>query len=87
MDRIFDGKYHYNKRFFTMERADREQHYKGVRIVSVTSYTEGDYDHKHRYYEVTYPNGDVSMWGINKRGGNITDLKAYIDFKIKYGEL
>lgn len=87
MERVLDGKYHYNPEYFTMERADREQTYKGVRIVSVTSYVEGDYAHRHRYYEITYPNGKVTIIGINKRGGNITELKDYIDFKIKSGEL
>ena len=38
MERVFDGKFHYNSSYYSMERADREQTYKGVKIVSITSY-------------------------------------------------
>ena len=87
MERIFDGKFHYNANWYTMERADTEQTYKGVKIVSVTSYLDGRPHNRTRFYEVTWPDGHKSIHHINKRGDNIASLKQYIDFKIKYNEI
>ena len=86
MERIFDGKYHYNADMYAWERADREQYYRGIRIVSVTSYLDGRPHNHHRFYELTWPNGKQAIFGINKRGGNITEIKEWIDFKYKYNE-
>lgn len=87
MDRIFDGKFHYNASQYSFERADREQTYEGVKIVSITSYLDGRPRDRKRFYEVTWPDGHVSIHGINKRGDNIASLKRYIDFKKKYNEI
>lgn len=82
MERIFDGKFRWNEEQYEWERADREQFYKGVRIVSVTAYYEGRPHDRHRHYALTWPDGSYSMYGIDKRGGNITALKGVIDRKL-----
>ena len=85
MERIFDGKYHYNEEMYSWERADREQWYKGIKIVSVTYHYEWCSDN-HRFYECTWKDGTTSSFRMNKRF-TFQDLKNYIDFKEKYGEL
>ena len=79
MERVFDGKYHWNEESYSWERADKEQWYKGWRIVSVSSKDSDNKSH-HRFYELTDTNGAVGQIGINKRGGNIGEIKNMIDF-------
>lgn len=83
-------KFVYNEEMHEYERVDRVQEYKGIKIETLT--THGDYynpkdRHNTRSYRLTYPDGRTSLFPINKRGGNIKNLKEYIDFKIKYNEL
>lgn len=83
MERVFDGKYHWNEEMYEWERADKEQWYKGCRIVTVTSHQEMDHlgrIYNHRFYEITTPDGHVGQIGINKRGGNIVNVKQLIDY-------
>ena len=84
MERVFDGKYHWNSKYWQYERADRVQTYKGVKIVSIKTHPEGSIEGG-RYYEVTWPSGRVSSWGM-KKGYNLKTLKEYVDWKIKYNE-
>lgn len=83
-------KFVWNEETKDWERVDRVQEYKGVQIKTVTyhwGYIEPLRIRNHRKYVLTYPNGRVAEWGINKRGGNIKELKEYIDFQIKYGRI
>ena len=84
MERIYDGKYHFNEDYCWWERAEKEQEYKGIKIISVT--THGDFENapRHRYYIVIWGKNNESIYPINKRGSNIKSLKQYIDFKQKY---
>ncbi len=83
-----DNLYHWNEEYSQWERVDRVQEYRGCRIESLSTHDDSDKPIYHREYRTTYPNGFVAYTRINKRkGGNIKDIKAYIDFKIKYGEL
>lgn len=84
------NKFIYNEEMYQWERVDRVQEYRGVQIETLTIHNDY-YDPKdrvnHREYRVTYPSGKIIYTRINKRpGGNINDLKSYIDFKIKYNE-
>ena len=83
-------KFIYNDEMHEYVRVDKVQEYKGIKIETLT--THGDYFNtrnirNHRSYRLTYPDGRTSTFPINKRGGNIKNLKEYIDFKIKYNEL
>lgn len=81
------NKFFYNDETHAWERVDRTQDYKGVKIETITYHNDYDFAENHREYRVTYPSGRVAHFPINKRaGGNIKDLKAYIDFKIKYNK-
>lgn len=83
-----DNLYHWNKEYYQWERVDRVQEYRGCRIESLSTHDDSGRKIYHRWYRTTYPDGHVTYTMINKReGGNIKDLKEYIDFKIKYGEL
>ena len=85
MERVFDGKYHWNKDYWQYERADKVQMYKGVKIISIKTHPEGSIEGG-RYYEVTWPDGHVGSWRM-KKGHSLKTLKEYIDFKAKYNEL
>ena len=76
-------KYKYNEETYQWERIDREQTYKGVKIQTITYHADGYGQKNHREYRVTWLDGRESWFGINKRGGNIKELKEYIDFKTK----
>ena len=67
------------------ERIDRVQKYKNHTILSVTFHYDSDMERliRHRIYRVIKPNGDSFEFYINKRGGNIKELKKYIDLKEK----
>ncbi len=80
MERVFDGKFHYNEESHAWERADREQHYKGVKIVSITYHLDSLTGRvgNHRLYELTWWDDRVGQIPINKRC-NIKDVKKLID--------
>lgn len=65
------------------ERIDRIQKYKNYTILSISFYYDSYRERpiKHRIYRVIKPSGDSFDFDINKRGGNIKELKEYIDFK------
>lgn len=78
-------KYIYNESYFQWERVDRIQEYKGNTIETITSH--GDYANapNHREYRVTFQDGHTTYFPINKRpGGNIKDLKMWLDYRAKY---
>ena len=76
-------KYHYNEHMFQWERIDKTQIYKGVKIETITSHADCSNAPRHREYRVTWIDGTESYFRINKRGGNIKELKMYIDFKTR----
>ena len=80
-------KYHWNPESYEWERVDRVQNYKGHEICTVSTHDDThDYRSYHRHYRVTCPSGRSFIWGINKRGGNIKELKGYIDFNIRHND-
>ena len=80
--------YKWNASRYQWERVDRVQEYKGIKIETVHSHADSYNAPRHRDYRVTWPDGTKTDFPINKRsGGNIKDLKMYIDFKIKYGRI
>lgn len=80
------NKYTWNEEFYQWERLERVQEYKGCKIETLRTHDDSDDPVYHREYRTTYPSGKVTHTFINKRaGGNIKDLKEYIDFKVKYG--
>lgn len=80
--------YKWNNELYRYERIDRTQEYKGCKIETLSTHNDSDNPTFHREYRLTYPSGRVSYWTINKRkGGNIKDIKEYIDFKTKYGKI
>lgn len=84
-----DGLFHHNEEMHCWERLDRVQNYRGHIIKTVTYHQEGTVGRQenHREYIVEFPSGRVSIFGINKRGGNIKELKEYIDFNIKHNRV
>lgn len=73
-------KYHWNEKHFQWERIDHVQQYKGYEIQTVSTHDDNhNYWSYHRHYWVICPTGRTFMWGINKRGGNIKNLKSHID--------
>ena len=85
MATAIQNKFHWNDETSSYERVDRTQEYRGHKIESITYHFEGaDYWDNHREYRVTFPSGRTALFGINKRGGNIKNLKEWIDFNIKY---
>lgn len=84
------NKYHWNEKHQQWERIDREQEYRGIRIISITYHWE-TLDplniRNHRMYRLIWPDGHESEFGINKRGGNIKDIKEWLDFKARHNEL
>lgn len=81
-------KYVWNEIFYQWERVDRVQYYRGFKIETLSTHDDRDRPIYHREYRTTYPDGKVVYTRINKRrGGNIADLKQYIDFKLKYNEI
>lgn len=79
MDRL----YHYNEEMCQWERVDNTQFYKGVKIETVTSHVGIHGYRNHREYRITYKDGTVQWFPINKRGCNIKNLKECLDFKVK----
>ena len=77
-------KFTYNDQSHAWERVDRIQNYGGCKIETVTYHADYFGADNSREYRVTWPDGHQSVFGINKRGGNIKELKKYIDFKAKY---
>ena len=77
---MMENKYSYNEEMYQWERVDKVQHYKGYKIETISTHDDS-WQSKHREYRVTAPNNHVSYFGINKRGGNITSLKYWIDTK------
>ena len=82
-----DGKYHWNERYYQWERADRVQEYMGCTITTITTHDDS-HTWSHREYRITFPNGEECDFRINKRaGGNIKDLKEWLDWKEREGTL
>ena len=79
-------KYIYNEETYEWERVDKVQYYKGIKIETIATHDNAHKVH-HREYRVYWPDGKTSDWTINKRGGNIKNLKGYIDFRFRYGEI
>lgn len=80
-----DNLYHWNERYYQWERVNRVQEYRGCKIETLSVHDDSDDPVYHREYRTTYPSGKVVYTRINKReGGNIKDLKEYIDFNYKY---
>ena len=75
------AKFHYNDEMYQWERVDNTQTYKGVKIETITTYSDCYDAPRHREYKVTYPNGETDYFRINKRGGNIDLVKYSIDKK------
>ena len=80
MERVFDGKFHYNEESYSWERADKEQCYKGVKIISITYHRDSLFgkNENHRFYELTWWDGRVGQLPINKRC-TFKDVKDLID--------
>ena len=80
------NKFYWNEDRSRYERVDRVQVYRGHEIASVTYHRDWLFTpaENHRTYRVTRPSGKVSYWDINKRGGNIKELKEWIDFNIEH---
>ena len=77
------NKYHWNAETYQWERVDRVQTYRGHEIATISTHDDSHYNRSyHREYRVTTPSGRVSNFRINKRGGNIKNLKEWIDFNI-----
>lgn len=76
--------FQHNDEMYQWERVDRVQTYRGIKIETLTSHADGGtHPQNHREYRVTWPDGHTSYFPINKRpGGNISDLKTYIDHKL-----
>ena len=81
MERVIDGKYHYNQEMCEWERTDKVQNYKGATIYSITSHYD-ECTRRHRFYEVV-EEGRTWTFDINKRGGNIETVKWLIDKHIE----
>ena len=81
-----DTKFYWNDDVTQWERVDRIQEYRGIKIETLTVHPDSfDSRDRHREYRLTTPDGKVSYHSINKRrGGNIKDLKMWIDFRLKY---
>ena len=84
MATAIDNKYHWNEDRNQWERVDRVQNYRGVEIATISYHRDWllNPPPNHRGYLVTYPSGVQHVWKIDKRGGNIKELKWWIDFKI-----
>lgn len=80
-----ENKFYFNEDNHQWERIDRVQKYKGVVIQSITYHFDYHGAENHREYRLIYPDGRTGVFGINKRGGNIKEIKFYIDFNRKYG--
>lgn len=77
-------KYHWNDDRQLWIRIDRVQEYRGHEIATVSYHRDWllTVPDNHRGYLVTYPSGRQTLWTIDKRGGNIKNLKEYIDFNV-----
>lgn len=85
-----DGLYHWNPKCSAWERLNRTIQYKGCTFRSVTyhlDYTNPKDIVNHKEWRITFPDGSEGHFGSVKRGGSLKELKEYIDFKEKYGEL
>ena len=82
-----DGLFHWQESRHQWERVERVQYYNGVKIESITSHGDWDGARNHRAYLLTYQDGRTALFGINKRGGNIKEIKQYLDIKSKYNLL
>lgn len=60
-------------------RLDRVQEYKGITILTETVYQDDRPERKQREYVLIWEDGRISRHQINKRGGNISDLRYMID--------
>ena len=78
--------FHWNPEMCEWQRTDKVQEYRGIKIETITTHDDSDKPRFHREYRMTYPTGKVSYFRINKRGGNIKDLKFFIDIKLKEEE-
>lgn len=66
------------------EKITRVQEYNGHTILTISSYQDCllySQIRKHREYRIIFPDGHSTDFSINKRGGNIKELKYWIDNK------
>ena len=85
-----DGLFHWNGERYAWERLGRTIKYKGCVLRSITyhwDYNDPCKIENHREWRITFPDGHEAQFGSVKRGGSLKDLKDYIDFKARYGEL
>lgn len=80
------NQFQWNPEMHEWQRTDRVQEYRGIKIETITTHDDTDRPRFHREYRLTFPTGKESYFRINKRGGNIKDLKFYIDIKLKEEE-
>lgn len=73
---------HYHFEDYRFVKKEREQFYKGIKIETIRWYYKGDKDRKKRDYRVTWKNGMVSVWTIEKSHG-MKELKNYINVLIE----
>lgn len=74
--------FQWNDELCEWQRVERVQMYKGVKIETVTTHADYHNAPRHREYRLTWADGHDGWFPINKRGGNIKDLKHYIDVKL-----
>lgn len=85
-----DGLFHYNPKRYDWERLNREIKYKGCFLRSITYHADCTDPLKivnHREWRITFPDGHEGQFGSVKCGGSLKELKDYIDWKERHGEL
>lgn len=83
MATAIQNKFHWNDERYQWERVERVQEYRGHTIQSISTHDESHTIY-HRAYRVIHPSGKVSDWTVNKRGGNIKEIKKFIDFNVDH---
>lgn len=78
---VKDGLFHLDGNLLEWHRVDRVQEYKGIQILSLTVYPDEQPDRRHREYLLIWKDGHTFRQRINKHGGNIADLKYWIDYR------
>lgn len=71
--------------YIVWERVDKVREYKGLIILTITSYIETLINRygRHRFYRVIFEDGHELEFDINKRGGNLKNLLWYLDKKLE----
>lgn len=83
MTTAIQNKYRWNVDHSQWERVEKVQEYRGHTIQSLSTHDDSHTVY-HRVYRITTPSGLTSDWTINKRGGNIKELRKWIDFNIEH---